>query len=147
MLKRDTQQNAPEISVNGKPIPLFENFIQPTQDVFDAAEKGVKIWNADTCVLARKIVNQQIVKNEDRITDYKLSNYEAGAIVYWTISAETTLKMVDNDLSLFKKLNQTLITRDQTVLKCWQPFLYFLIQGLNKVHCSKVLFIVVSKVN
>jgi len=63
---------------------------------------------------------------------FQLEFDEAGAIAYWTLSGKAMLGITEEE-SLYKLLNYTLITRDQTILQNWQPYLYFLMQGLNKL--------------
>jgi len=131
LLPDTTQQDVPLASVTGQPIVLFDPNFVPTTDIFVAAEEGVEIWNDEPKQLAKEAVWNHIESKKQIITKYNLDICEAGAIAYWTMS-EQPIRRPEAE-TLYKVLNSTLITRDQTILQKWQPFLYYLMKGLSKL--------------
>jgi hypothetical protein len=125
----------PTISSTGKPLFLFEENFQPTCTVHGAVFQAVgNAWDDTICDEAKLIVEDKLQTStvKDVMSVHKLTEDEAGAIIYWTVSGSRNLHK-DEKISIYSLLNKSLLTRTEELVKSWKPFLFYLLEGLKKM--------------
>jgi len=130
-------EDLPEIQQpdsTGKPIFLFEDNYEPNCiTVFNAVKNAIgDRWNESIHELAKNIVLNKLKSVQDIMLTYNLSPNEAGAIIYWTICGKKHLS-IDKKESVYKLLNDSLLTRIDKLVNAWKPYIYFLLKGLDKM--------------
>jgi len=118
------------VSGSGSPLFIFPiSYSYPNVDIHKAAAFIMENkWSSQMQQLFEFNVQEHLSKTQkvhDAMILYKLTEDEAGAIVYYTSYAKK------DDHNLYRVLNTQLAKRD--VPASWRPYLYYLIEGLKKI--------------
>lgn len=122
----------------GLPLALFPKDFQPSIDIHKAIMIGMgNIWNEVEIEVYTYTIREFVKKSkrlEDSMKEFHLTYDETSAIAYYTSDASKVLGVENHShKSPYGTINQLLAERSMIALENWKPFIFFLINGLNKL--------------